>query len=192
MIWFTADNHIGHTRVIEYSNRPFRDVDHMNTEMIARWNARVQPTDTIYILGDMCWRSANYGIEIVRQLNGIKHLVRGNHDRACLAKQAFRDLFASITDLLEIKVPDPDAPPAMGGYQRITLCHYAMLVWNHSHRGSWMLHGHSHGKLWNPNGKRLDVGADCWDYAPVSYDEIKAAMVTRSWEQVDHHAPRGE
>lgn len=27
------------------------------------------------------------------------------------------------------------------------MSHYAMRVWNQSHKGSWMLHGHSHGTL---------------------------------------------
>ena len=51
--WFTSDLHFGHANIIEYSGRPFRDVDHMNRALIERWNALVQPADTVWVLGDV-------------------------------------------------------------------------------------------------------------------------------------------
>lgn len=187
-LWFTSDNHFGHANIIRYLNRPFSDVEHMTEEMVRRWNACVQPDHEVYIVGDFCWKAASYGIAVVERLNGRKHLVRGNHDRGCLGSRRFRDLFVEIEDILTVKVPDGDAPPRFGGVQRVVLCHYAMQVWEHSHHGAWMLHGHSHGALSSPlTMKRLDVGADCWHYAPVSYGEVKAEMARRTFAPVDGH-----
>jgi len=187
-MWVTSDNHFGHANVIRYCERPFRDVEDMTEQMVAKWNAVVRPSDHIYIVGDFCWKSAKYGIAVTERLNGHKHLVRGNHDKACLNSRQFRDLFVEIADILTVKVRDEDVPLRFGGVQRIVLCHYAMQVWENSHHGAWMLHGHSHGKLPSPSTmKRLDVGVDCWNYTPVSYATIKAAMAARTFEPVDGH-----
>jgi calcineurin-like phosphoesterase family protein len=159
----------------------------MTDGTIARWNEVVAPGDDVYIVGDLCWKSAAYGITIVERLSGRKHLVRGNHDKACLNQRRFRDLFVAIADLMTVKVADPDAP---GGQQRIVLCHYALQVWDQSHRGAWHLHGHSHGTLPTPSPtNRLDVGADtpASNYAPIPYAAIKAIMSCRTFEPVDEH-----
>lgn len=34
--WFTSDLHFGHANIIEYSGRPFPDLDHMNRALIER------------------------------------------------------------------------------------------------------------------------------------------------------------
>lgn len=34
-LYFTADYHIGHKNVLEFDNRPFRDLDHMHEALIA-------------------------------------------------------------------------------------------------------------------------------------------------------------
>lgn len=84
--WFTADTHFGHANIIKYCARPFRDVEHMEDELIIRWNARVQPRDRVYHLGDFGWgRKAPERREqaerILAQLNGEVLLLPGNHDR---------------------------------------------------------------------------------------------------------------
>ena len=49
---YTSDLHFGHKNVIEFDHRPFHDVNEMDHLMIESWNSRVQPDDTVYILGD--------------------------------------------------------------------------------------------------------------------------------------------
>ena len=60
----------------------------------------------------------------------------------------------------------------------ITLCHYAMRVWNKSHFDAWHLYGHSHACLGSV-GKSLDVGVDNHDFFPWSFDEVKDYMVAQ-------------
>jgi hypothetical protein len=38
MEYFTSDSHFFHKKVIEYCNRPFRDVDEMNAYLVNAWN----------------------------------------------------------------------------------------------------------------------------------------------------------
>jgi len=62
--------------------------------------------------------------------------------------------------------------------QHIVVCHYAMRTWGKSHWNSWQLHGHSHGML-ESIGKQYDVGVDCNDFYPVSFDKIKIIMESK-------------
>jgi calcineurin-like phosphoesterase family protein len=43
------------------------------------------------------------------------------------------------------------------------------------HHGAWHLYGHSHGAL-PPYGKSFDVGVDCWNYKPVSFEQVQEKM----------------
>jgi calcineurin-like phosphoesterase family protein len=79
----TSDLHLGHGNIIKYANRPFVSSDEMNSVIIRNWNMRVKAEDTVFHLGDFCFKSglgcvkADYWIE---QLNGNKIFIRGNHD----------------------------------------------------------------------------------------------------------------
>ena len=34
MIWFTSDTHFGHANVLNFTDRPFGDIAHMNLSLI--------------------------------------------------------------------------------------------------------------------------------------------------------------
>jgi calcineurin-like phosphoesterase family protein len=75
--------------------------------------------------------------------------------------------------------------------QDITLCHYALRVFNKSHHGSWHLYGHSHGTLPDdPNSLSFDVGVDCHNYFPISLDQVKKIMSKKTWKPIDHHGKK--
>lgn len=77
-IYFIADTHFGEQNIINYENRPFETVEEMNQAMIAGWNACVQSEDVIYVLGD--FGAQGREAELLKQLQGRKYLVKGNHD----------------------------------------------------------------------------------------------------------------
>lgn len=173
--FFTSDEHYGHKKMIEFLKRPFADVTEMREAMIANHNAKVKPGDITYHLGDMFWRDTTppEAVQILKRLNGQHMLLRGNHEET---GWKVRNEFAWTGDLKRVHIP-PFAP--------IVLCHYAMRVWDGSHRGTWHLFGHSHGQL-DQNlifGKSFDVGVDCWNFAPLSIDEVADEMAKRE----QHH-----
>lgn len=167
-IFFTSDTHFGHENIIHTCHRPFATVDEMDETLVARWNARVAPDDTVYHLGDVCFRNAKSADEYLDRLHGTIHLVVGNHDTDMLKTSSAR--FASITLINEIVVHK----------QRIVLCHYPMREWNGAFVNAWHLFGHVHGRLEEqPHGYSLDVGADVHDFAPVSFDDVARLMKHR-------------
>lgn len=174
-VWFTSDLHFGHANVIWYCNRPFVDVEAMNDALVDNWNRVVKPGDEVWVVGDFAFAKPDAAAAIRKRLSGNVHLIRGNHDRDNVVK---RCAFASVHDLHRIKV----------GEQNIVLCHYAMVVWEKSHYGSWMLYGHSHGSLPDrPNSLTIDVGVDAHGYRPISYEEVAAIMAKKTWKPVDGH-----
>lgn len=186
-IFFSSDHHFGHANVIKYSNRPFKDIEEMDRTMINNWNSVVSDSDIVYHIGDFSFhKSTEETHRIIGQLKGSIHLVKGNHDKRM--KGETKKLFGSCSDYLEISVPDSSIPEY--GEQKIILCHYAFRVWNKSHYGSIQLHGHSHGSL-PGNSQQLDVGVDCWNYTPCTYEQIKERLKTLpSYLTCDHHKER--
>lgn len=79
--WFTADWHLGHERILELCDRPFGSVDEMNRALIERYQDVVQPTDTVWFVGDICMGSITESLALIGSLKGHKYLVAGNHDR---------------------------------------------------------------------------------------------------------------
>jgi calcineurin-like phosphoesterase family protein len=64
----------------------------MEDAMIQLHNEIVKPTDRVYMLGDIALN--NRGLEKVKQMNGIKILIKGNHDQLKLNK--YVDVFKDI------------------------------------------------------------------------------------------------
>ena len=162
-VMFTADHHFGHTNIIKYCGRPFRDANHMNTVMVERWNEAVREDQTVFHLGDFSFKGPSNTVpKLLNRLNGKIILIQGNHDHKSTLKH-----FDAVHDMAEVLVQD----------QRIIMCHYGMRVWNHSFRGSWHLYGHSHGTLpARADRKEMDVGVDCHNFYPLSFFEIEAVM----------------
>ncbi|CAB4196743.1 COG4186 Predicted phosphoesterase or phosphohydrolase [uncultured Caudovirales phage] len=177
--FFTSDLHINHFNIIKYTNRPFTSTKEMDEALIDNWNAVVKPGDTVYNLGDFGFGSADYLISVNKRLNGHKHFVWGNHDKELQRYKG--DLgFESTSFYKEIRVDN----------QKIILSHYAFLVWNGSHKGSWNLFGHSHHTLpININSLSTDVGVDGPDfnYTPVSFEQVREIMKNRKFVPLDHH-----
>lgn len=176
MIYFTSDTHYFHKNIIDFCERPFKDVDEMNVVLVNNWNRIVGPKDEVYHLGDVSFGRAEKTVEILEQLNGRIYLVRGNHDKGINP-----DRFEWIKDYYELRWES----------RKLVLCHFPFAVWNESHHGSIHLHGHSHGTLKN-QGRRIDVGVDPMDFIPVSISAIvEQAEQNEPWLE-DYHRNRKE
>lgn len=177
-IWFTSDSHLGHSNIINYTDRPFANVDEMDTAIINRWNDSVGPDEIVYHLGDFCLGNYTQFCEYIEQLNGRIHILSypwhhdsrwistamSRVDALCKSKSGHRIRLLPPMEVIEIDRHDGERYN-----QKITLCHYPMESWESSHHGALHLHGHVHtlGNLIG-SGLKLDIGVDNTSFRPVS------------------------
>ncbi len=83
--FFISDLHFGHKNILEFKltdDKPlrpeFHSVEEMDMKIIENWNSVVGPSDKVYVLGDVCFNKKK--MRYFSIMNGIKVLIRGNHD----------------------------------------------------------------------------------------------------------------
>ena len=80
-IFVIADTHLGDDVIIKLENRPFRDAREQTDSILKNWNSIVQEDDIVYVVGDFLHIGCDaYQTQQAKKLNGIKYLIRGNHD----------------------------------------------------------------------------------------------------------------
>lgn len=170
MIFYTADTHFGHANIIRFCDRPFSSVEEMDRIMIENWNNRVQAEDTVFIVGDFAYRSSRSVVQILKHLNGHKHLITGNHDHSWLQNENVEKLFESISHMDIIN----------DSGHRVILCHYPLMTWSGEKKGAYMVYGHIHNHtsdldFWPyiaGNDHMLNAGVDVNYFAPATLDEL--------------------
>jgi calcineurin-like phosphoesterase family protein len=158
MIYFISDTHFGHYNIIKHCNRPFLNAHIMDQIIFDNINEVVGHDDVLYILGDFCFKGKKPLDYRVRINCRNVHLVLGNHDKRTdfYPDELTVDMqgFSSVQEVKEVIYCN----------QRIYLSHYPHRSWPASHKGSYMLYGHVHGKFNNEdkasNKLTLDVGVD--------------------------------
>jgi len=167
-VFFSADYHFGHTNIIRFCNRPFKNVHYMNELLINNWNKVVPVDGTTYHIGDFAFGAPGWIKQVIERLNGDIIFIRGSHDKGIMK------LYGNLPYMKEVNING----------QLIMLSHYAMRTWPKSHYNTWHLFGHSHNKL-HGQGKSFDVGVDTWHlkthtpFSPYSFDEVKTIMDLR-------------
>ena len=178
--WITSDLHFGHKNIMSFcpqTRARFKnDVAYMNNTMVQEWNDRVEPEDTVYILGDVAFMSGSDAGRMINRLNGTKILVEGNHDRKTLMDQTFRTAFAEVHKYLDITYDG----------HKIVMFHYPIAEWDQMHRGALHFFGHLHG---GPSGlekyRALDVGMDATGEIVISME--RAIRLIENNEIRRHH-----
>lgn len=225
-IWFISDTHFGHGNIIKYCHRPFltkydikaleenggtwhdglwkgefsskhyiskEAINLMDSTIIDNINKCVQPDDLIWHLGDVLFAPKDKYVERCQgYLDRINckniNLIWGNHDH-----RSIKHLFNETYDLVKIHLPNQRS--------QAILCHYALAVWDGSHRGNWNLYGHSHTTAEGgldahfPDRKSIDVGVDnayrlFGEFRPFSLIELQKILNPRMGHVLDHHTPR--
>jgi len=185
--YFTADLHLGHRNIIDYSSRPFRDADHMNDALVERWNNTVAPMDDVIVLGDFAMGRIDETLPIAGLLNGRKVLLAGNHDRCWRGhKKGVDAATVRYLDAGFAEIWQGSVELDIGGV-RVVACHFPYRGDSQDHdqyvahrpvdEGAWLLHGHVH-QRWKTREQMINVGVDVWDYAPVA-ERALAELITR-------------
>ena len=205
-VFFTADIHIGHKKVSEL--RGFETPEEHDAHIAEVWNRTVSTRDTVYVLGDIAVTNYEYALEFIKNLNGAKHLIAGNHDivhpmhkrghsRAEVLK--WLDTFETINPFLR----------KTHNHHQYLLSHFPYPEWGDGEsregsrydqfrltdKGVPLIHGHTHGKerihgsfVSSTLNNMLHVGWDAWG-EPVHLNIVEEWLETQpsfsSFEQ--HH-----
>jgi len=164
-IFFTADEHYCHSNIIKYCERPFSTAEEMDRKLINLHNEEVGSRDVVYHLGDFSLLGPTKKDKlkgILAQLNGVHHLVLGNHDR--LKPFSYVEIgFQTVHTTMEC----PFAPG-------IVLAHDPSIATVLS-RSEILICGHVHG-LFKYIGNVFNAGVDPWGFKPIHLEFIKATM----------------
>ena len=163
-VWVTSDTHFGHNNILSYENRVEKlkvsTIEEHDKELIKRWNAVVGKDDLVLILGDFSFKKSKDTEELLKELNGDKVLVRGNHDIFLDDKTFDKSLFKAIYDYKETKYKG----------QEIALMHYPIQDFIHQNRETKpavLLFGHIHTFNVEIPKHSFNVGVDVNNYYPV-------------------------
>ncbi len=171
MIYVTSDAHFGHRNIIEFCNRQFGDVHSMNKHMTESWNKVIKPEDEVYYLGDFSLTmSKRFARNLLCKLNGIKYMIKGNHDRTYMLNNYKNSGLIQWWDYSHEM-----SYVHNGKTYNFSMSHYP----HYPSKGSDIicLHGHVHG-IYEHHGEYvhapgvIDVGVDNVGYEPLSIVQI--------------------
>ena len=177
---------------------------------IEKWNKCVQPNDVVWHLGDFSFAGKTKTREIFAQLNGMINVLSNHfhHDSRWLPKQpdgpdnnngrydyglldwesASGHQIHIFPPLVALEIGQNDLPDDIRNNSSpfpltIILCHYPFKNWDRKHYGSWHLYGHTHQKTneIKEHQHSLYIGVQAFDYEPVSFATVSAAMIQRGW-----------
>lgn len=164
-----------HKNIIKICNRPYKDLSGMTEDIIKKWNKKVRPEDTVFLLGDIIWGCTKAKSRaFFSRLNGKKVIIWGNHDKD---KSYDMDCFEWSDKFQTVTIQEED-----GDTTDVVLCHYAMGSWDGSWKGAVQLFGHSHGcfdksrMLWNQMDVGWDIKLDLFSWEDVKEQLTKQLM----------------
>lgn len=160
-----SDTHFDHKNIIDYTNRPFENVEEMNNHMIESWNNIVEDNDVVVHVGDFAMANQNRVEEIISKLNGKILLIKGNHDN--ISEYTFPHPYVEST-VIQHK-----------GY-RYYCSHKKEDIpdfWKH-----WNLVGHTHNDdpFINYNKKLINISVECIGYKPLPLDILDKCLRSMS------------
>ena len=191
-VYFTSDWHIGHSNVLQFSQRPFKDLEHMHEVLANNYNSVVPPNGTGYFLGDMGFGNGAVLRDIITSLNGKKILILGNHDRGAVSMErlGFDIVLHSASMLIANETVTMSHCPLRGVTREDVIGmhgHQEGENWHGEFRhqqfsvpdyGQFHVHGHIHspnrGKSSTILGRQYDVGVDGNNYRPVSISQLES------------------
>ena len=163
--FFIADSHFGGESIIRYENRPFASVEEMDKVLMERWNALVDPKDTVYVLGDFSmYMDEERDRELLQALNGRKILIMGNHDRHRTSEQWRRLGFEECSPW----------PIVYEGFY--LLSHEPMYINRNMPYANLYGHVHSNPSYRDASTRSVCVSVERIEYQPVTLEDIKKML----------------
>lgn len=167
-VFFMSDPHLGHESMAKM--RGFSSADKMFQHLKAKWNSVVHKKDVVKLLGDITMEKKRF-YPLLDELNGMKHVVLGNHDRP----QDVPELLKHVQHV-----------SGTVNYKRNYVLTHCPIHEKELYRFSYNIHGHVHEntikvKEWCPiegadvyksHPRYINVSAEVLDYTPRTLEEL--------------------
>ena len=142
----------------------------MNATLIRNWNARVKLEDTVFHLGDFCFKNSSGATargeggltpaqDWEKKLNGKVIHIAGNHDKNNGVRNIISFAVIEYGGKKTLLVHDPSDA---SGIDELEI---DLILCGHVHE-KWLTNA---GALATP---MVNVGVDVWKFKPISFDEI--------------------
>lgn len=159
MIYYSADYHFENHNIIEYCNRPFKNIHKMETALIRNINEIVKENDELRIVGDLTLKGNEYKskLKLIRDKIICRKLVLilGNHDELSPRDYVNYIGFDSVHTKLET--------------DKYIIHHDPAKAYQNKDK-TWIVgHVHDH---WRFHLNCINVGVDVWHFKPVSEEII--------------------
>lgn len=153
-----SDTHFGHTNIIRYCDRPYRDTEEMDSALIKNWNSAVSKQDRVFHFGDVCFKYSDERIRaLIGALNGYKILIMGNHDRRLSPKK-----------WMELGFDEVYPYPII--YKEFFIFSHETVYLNNSMPYA-NVHGHLHEKKMD-GGAYYNICVEQTEYKPIELDKV--------------------
>lgn len=175
MKFFTTDPHLGHGKVmVGPRGNNFATIEEWNEHFLNTCKV-VGRSDELFILGDLSMEQPEKWRQLLPRQTWLIH---GNHDGSeAKCKRAFGNRFRHV---MMTKI----------GGMPCWLSHYAHAFWPASHKGSYMLYGHTHDQReatldeWMPQRRSMDVSPETvfrllGEFRPINEFEILEVLKDR-------------
>ena len=175
-IYFISDLHLFHDRQFIFKPRGFDSVVDMNNTIAENWGRIITDEDDIYILGDLVLNDTNGGLDILRNLKGKIHIIRGNHDTDN-RMQAYRTIpnVVEICDGRFLRYKDyhfflTHFPCLTGNLEKESLKQMTLNIFGHTH---------SKDKFYEDRPYMYNVACDAQNCTPICIDDIIEQMIAK-------------
>lgn len=176
MIYLTSDLHFNHDREFIYKPRGFDSVYEMNRALIENYNSIISPDDDVYILGDLMLGGPDRmkdGLNLLSQLKGDIHVVRGNHDTDT-RWEAYQNLYnvVEVSNAIYLKYKGfhfymSHFPTFTANLEKESLKQCTINLYGHTRQQT---------NFYNDMPFMYHVGVDSHNNCPVSIDDAIADM----------------
>lgn len=162
---FIGDTHFGHKNIINWSDdrKKYSDIQEHDEGLVDIWNSVVRPKDNVFHLGDVAFGKHN--LKWVKQLNGNKKLILGNHDTYPVEDYidaGFNKVFGIVN------------------YKEFILSHAPLHTTQLEYRWKYNIHGHIHKpEEYDLDVRYINVNADAIGLTPVTLEEIRGIVHSR-------------
>jgi calcineurin-like phosphoesterase family protein len=136
-------------------HRGFSSAEEMNELIVKNWNNTISKKDTVLLLGDITMERKQY--EILSRLQGIIHVVLGNHDQRQHVREMLKYVH-SVSGMIDYK-------------EKAILTHCPIHPSQLEFRYSFNIHGHVHENSID-DARYINVCAEMINYTPVEFSKL--------------------